>query len=139
MPDKANRVTAVYTEFLSKRVESMGKPTLSLITGLMFFIGQGAAHAASDARCLTRDERESLNTYAGRVHQSCDAAWNNLQPRRPASGAEYNAYMTRCEKPCAALVSAGVPTTALVLGALLVAGGAGAAAAGGSKGSPASP
>ena len=115
----------------------MGKPSFSLLTGMMFLLGQGAAHAASDARCLTRDEREPQNAYASRVHQSCDAAWSALQPRRASTGADYDAYLKRCEKPCVA--EAAIPTTALVLGALLVAGGAGAAAAGGSKSTPASP
>ena len=113
----------------------MGKPSLSLLTGMMFLLGQGAAHAASEARCLTRDEREPLNDYTSRVHQSCDAAWNALQPRRASTGADYDAYIKRCETRCGA--AAAIPTAALMISGVLLAGGVATAAA--AKGTPASP
>ena len=115
----------------------MRKSDLGLLTGLIFFVGQSAAMAATDARCPVRDEREGQGVYAARVHDSCEARWRSFVPARPTVGKAYDDYMRRCEKPCAAVILAGVPSGALLV---LVGGGALAVAAGlkGSS-SPASP
>jgi len=117
----------------------MRKSTLGLLSSLIFVFGQGAAQAAADQLCLARDERESAGAYTDRVHAACEAAWSKLTPAGTAG--QHGGYLKRCEKPCIDKVaSAGVPTTALLLGGLAVAGGAGAAAAGSKGGgAPASP
>ena len=119
----------------------MRKSNLGLLTGLIVFLGQSTAMAATearDARCPVRDEREGQGAYAARVHDSCDARWRSFVPARPTFGKAYDDYMRRCEKPCAALLLAGVPSGALLI---LVGGGALAVAAGlkGGDSSPASP
>ena len=117
----------------------MRKSNLGLLTGLIFFVGQSAAMAAADARCLVRDEREGQGAYAARVHDACDARWRSFLPARATVGKAYDDYMRRCEKPCAAVLVA-APTAALLVGGVLVAGGAAAAVAGSKGGgSPASP
>ena len=118
----------------------MRGPTFSLLTGVIFLVGQGAAAAAADSRCLTRSEREGQGVYAARVHDACDARWRGFRPTRATSGKAYADYMSRCEKPCAAVLTGAVPSSSLLLGALAV-GGAAAVASGGKGGgsSPASP
>ena len=117
----------------------MRKSTLGILTGLIFLLGQGAAMAADDSRCLKRDEREGQNVYAARLQNSCDARWRRCLPVRPTSGKAYDDYMRRCEKRCAAVISGGVLTGALLAGGALVAGGAAVAASAKGGGSPASP
>ncbi len=117
----------------------MGKPSLGLITGLLVLIANGAAHAASQTRCLARNERESQVAYDARVRQSCEADWNSTTPRRGAVGAEHDAFVKRCAKPCVALLDAAVPTSALWLAGLALAAAGGAAAAASKSSAPASP